>query len=86
MDKSLGRPPVLTELEFLIWLRDESGLVLFDTRGNMKPPSNAELRRWIRDRAVWVNGEPLDDPDALLYFPITSLVLFPKGKRRITVL
>lgn len=82
----MGTAGPVTQLEFLIWLRDESTVVLYDTRGNLKPPTNAELRRWLRDRAVWVNGAPLTDPDAPLPVPIESLVLFPKGKRRVTLL
>ena len=75
----------MTALEFLIWLRDDTTVVMFDTRGNMKPPTNAELRRWINDRAVLVNGEPLVDKDEEVWFPITGLVLFPKGRRRVTI-
>jgi len=76
----------VTALEFLMWLRDHTTVVLFDTRGNMKPPTNAELRRWINDRAVWVNAEPLVNKDEAVWFPITALVLFPKGRRRVTLL
>jgi hypothetical protein len=76
----------MTAIAFMIWLRDESGIALFETNGSMKRPSNGELRRWIRDRAVWVCGEPLVDANEEIGFPVTSLVLFPKGKRRVTIL
>jgi hypothetical protein len=48
-------------------------------------PSNAELKRWCRDRVVVLNEERITDPDELVAFPITSLVFFPKGKRRTTI-
>jgi hypothetical protein len=47
-------------------------------------PTNGELRRWLRDGAVHLNGKPLsidDDVDE-----VQSLVFFPKSpKRRTTV-
>jgi hypothetical protein len=49
-------------------------------------PSNAELRRWCKSRAVLFNGERITDPDEELLFPVTSLVFFPKGDRRVTVI
>ncbi len=49
-------------------------------------PSNSELKRWCKDRVVVVNGERITDPDELIDFPITSLVFFPKGKRKTTVI
>jgi len=49
-------------------------------------PSNAELKRWCKDRVVVLNGERLTDPDEEIWpFPISSLVFFPKGKRRTTI-
>jgi len=47
-------------------------------------PSNGELRRWLRNQAVIINGltpQPLDD----VSLPITELIFFPKGKRRATL-
>ncbi len=49
-------------------------------------PSNSELKRWCKDRVVVFNGERLTDPDEEVLFPITSLVFFPKGKRKTTVM
>jgi hypothetical protein len=48
-------------------------------------PSNAELKRWCKDRVVVLNGERITDPEELVGFPITSLVFFPKGKRKTTI-
>lgn len=56
------------------------------TEGRRMRPSNAELRRWCKDRAVMFNGERITDPDEELLFPVTSLVFFPKGDRRVTVI
>jgi hypothetical protein len=49
-------------------------------------PSNAELRRWCKDRVVMLCGERIEDPDELILFPITSLVFFPKSKTRRTTI
>ena len=49
-------------------------------------PSNAELKRWCKDRVVVFNGERIEDPDELVLLPVTSLVFFPKGKRRTTII
>ena len=40
--------------------------------------SNSELKRWLQNRAVIVNGEALAW-DELMDFPIFSVVLFPKN-------
>lgn len=46
--------------------------------------SNAELRRHITQGGVLVNGERItaDEP---IDFPVFSLVFFPKGARRTTI-
>lgn len=49
-----------------------------------RPASNSERRRWLVNRAVVVNGER-PGPDDTIERPIESLVLFPKGNRRITL-
>jgi len=72
-------------LDFLIWLRDDLKCCPVSTEGRRMRPSNAELRRWCKDRAVLFNGEAITDPDEEVLFPITSLVFFPKGKRRTTI-
>ena len=41
--------------------------------------SNSELKRWLQNKAVIVNGEPLL-PDEEMDFPIFSLILFPNNK------
>ena len=42
------------------------------------PVSNSELKRWIQNKALIINGEPVnwDEP---IDFPIFSVVLFPKN-------
>ena len=46
--------------------------------------SASELKRWLLNGSVWCNGEPVawDEP---MDFLLTSVVLFPKG-RRVTLL
>jgi hypothetical protein len=48
-------------------------------------PTNGELRRWFESKSVVLNGvtpKPFDEVE----FPIESLIFFPKGKRKTTVI
>lgn len=47
--------------------------------------SNGELKRWIQNGAVVMNGEK-KKWDEEVNFPVNSLVIFPKGKRRTTLI
>lgn len=50
------------------------------SRERMAFASRSELQRWCQAGNVHFNGEPVawDEP---VDFPITSLVIFPNGKR-----
>lgn len=50
----------------------------------MDPPSNSELFRWLTEGAVELNGERVG-PKATIPERVESLVFFPRGKQRITV-
>lgn len=50
-----------------------------------KIASGSELRRWIEQNAVIVNGEKLS-PKETMDFPIISVVLFPKSEIRRTTI
>lgn len=52
----------------------------FQTREGKKVgrASTSELKRWIQNKAVLINGEPVEWSEELDY-PILSLVLFPKN-------
>lgn len=47
-------------------------------------PTNGELRRWLRDGAVLLNGSPLKQEHQV--DEVQSLVFFPKSPRRKTTL
>ncbi len=65
---------------FWQFLRELHEVCHFQTREGKKVgrASSSELKRWIQNRAVVVNGEPVawDEP---VDFPIFSFVLFPKN-------
>lgn len=42
--------------------------------------SNSEIRRWLRDKSVIINGKK-PGPDELVDFPVTQLVFFPKSAK-----
>ena len=48
-------------------------------------PSNGALRRWLNDGGVLINDSCPKATDEMV-FPVTSLVFFPKGKRKTTLL
>jgi hypothetical protein len=48
-------------------------------------PTNSEIRRWLKQSAVIINGKR-PKPSDEIEFPITELVYFPKGKRKTTVI
>jgi hypothetical protein len=48
-------------------------------------PSNSEIRRWLDQKAVVINGlRPSASSE--VSFPIVELVFFPSGNRRTTVI
>jgi hypothetical protein len=65
---------VLWELQVFPW----------STQSNSAVPSRRELRQWLDDGAVRINGT---FPKAHEYveFPITDLVYFPGAKRQTTI-
>ncbi len=52
---------------------------VFSREGKVQRASKSEVRRWIEEGAVRVNGERL--AIEAVDFPIFSLILFPSGKR-----
>lgn len=40
--------------------------------------SSSELKRWIQNKALIINGETVT-PDEIIDFPLISVVLFPKN-------
>jgi hypothetical protein len=66
----------MTAWEFLIDLNE---VCSFQTREGKKVgrASNSELKRWLQNKAVIINGNATSWNDELS-FPLTSVVLFPK--------
>ena len=54
----------------------------FQTREGKKygTASKSELKRWIINGAIEVNGEKVTDVSEVMNYPIYSFVLFPKNK------
>lgn len=71
-----------TVLEFLISLRPALPM---SRERSCAETSNSELRRWLRDQSVVLNGERVRADD-LVDFPVTSLVFFPKSQKHRTTL
>lgn len=64
------------------FLRELHKLCHFQTKEGKKvgSASSSELKRWLQNNAVLVNGEPLKW-DELMDFEVFSVVLFPKGSK-----
>lgn len=69
-------------LAFLIAARDVKGFAPSDDRGQW-PPSNSQLRRWLDNGSVLINGARPKPTDAI-EFPIREFVYFPRKKRQNT--
>ena len=67
----------MTAWEFI---RDLHSVCHFQTREGKKcgEASNSELKRWLQNKAIICNGEPLNWNENM-DFPINSLIFFPKN-------
>lgn len=67
-------------MTFWQWLIDLHGVCQFQTKEGKKvgKASNSELKRWINNGALVVNGEKVRH-DEKVDFPFSSVVLFPKN-------
>lgn len=72
----------MTETPITAWalLRSLNEVCHFQSREGRKvgKVTNSELKRWLQNKAVLINGEPVNW-DEILDFPIFSMVLFPKN-------
>lgn len=83
-DDVKGSPP--TAWTFLIRLSQMHGGFHSKEGNKVSKVSNSELKRWIQNSALIINGEP-KKWDELMDFPVFSIVLFPKSeKQRTTIL
>jgi len=48
-------------------------------------PTNSEVKRWLKKKSVVINEER-PAPTDIVALPITSLVFFPKGRRKCTMI
>ena len=60
------------------FLMDLNSVCHFMSRERTGKASNSELKRWIKNQALVINGERVKW-DEVMDFPITSVVLFPKN-------
>lgn len=50
------------------------------------PASNSELKRWIKNGSLEINGYVDRNPDEVIDYPVMSVVIHPKSaKRRTTI-
>ncbi len=71
------------------WLTANVQFLPLGSNGNKTAPmSQSELRRALDSKSVLINGKTFTSEDSCgdEEFPITSLVFFPKGKRKTTYL
>ena len=71
----------MTPVEFIRFF----GVVPMSIEKPCTHPSNSELRRWVDQKAVVINGKHVKSDDEV-EFPVNSMVFFPNGKRKTTVI
>jgi hypothetical protein len=71
----------MNALELLTWI----GVIPMSIEQPCKKPSTSEMKRWLDQKAVLINGMRPSSKD-VVQFPITQLVFFPKSGRRTTVI
>ncbi len=59
---------------------------LWSTEKPCQRASNSELRRWIRDASVEINGYCERDPFEVIDYPVFSVVIHPKSRKRRTTI
>jgi hypothetical protein len=70
----------------LQYLRSLNEVCVFQTRERgVGPASNSELARWLKDKAMHINGVALAPADKIPY-PVKSVVLFPNSRKKRTTL
>jgi len=70
--------------DYMIWVIASRGIHSFEFP-DREGASNGEVKRWIEQGAVLINGKRCKPFDAIS-LPIESLILFPKGKNRNTLI
>jgi len=70
-------------MKLLDWLFKDITLPMSTERPCTKP-SRSEVKRWLRGRAVNINGVLDHDPMEVVDYSIFTLVFFPNGKKRTT--
>ena len=74
----------MTGIEYLRVLR-ALGCLPMSAEGRHPEASNSEIRRWLEQGAVEINGARIR-PDQEMPDLVVSLVFFPGGKRRTTMM
>jgi hypothetical protein len=72
-------------LDYMIMLNNMLG-GLRSTGNPGEKASKSEIRRWLQQSSVMIDGVKLTSEKTMIKFPIKSLVLFPKSEtKRITI-
>jgi hypothetical protein len=72
-------------LDYMMMLNEMVGGFYATGQANTKA-SKSEIRRWLQQSSVMIDGVKLTSEKTIINFPIKSLVLFPKSKdKRITI-
>jgi hypothetical protein len=71
----------LTALQYLIQVHTYGAGRFWSVENPKKAASNSELRRWIDQKSLYINGRPVTCNEVLDY-DFDSVILFPKNARR----
>jgi len=72
---------------WLIGLRDDAFCLPQSREGALYgKPSNSEIRRWVRNRSIRINGVTEWEPDEEGPDTVWDLVFFPKKPGKVTLI
>lgn len=74
-----------SETSLFGFLQHLSTVFFFWSRNANRPASNADLRAWIENGHVEINGFVCKDLDEEIDFPVMSMVLFKGAKTQLTL-
>ena len=74
-------------LNYILRIHNYGGGGFWSIESPKKPASNSEIRRWMNNGVIHINGVAVKPSDFIDLETLESVILFPKNpKRKITLL
>lgn len=76
----------MNAFKYMTRVHNFGGGRFWSTENPKQPASNSEVKRWMLNGSVHINGVAVKPNDFIDLDTLQSVVLHPKGKRRTTIL